>query len=59
MSIEIKVVTQPQEREAIYQFRYATYIEEMGRVQAYADHQQKIISDLAPNSIRVAKRGKM
>lgn len=42
---KIKVATEAQEREAIYQFRYNIYVEEMGRVQTYADHQQRIIRE--------------
>jgi Acetyltransferase (GNAT) domain len=45
MPIQIKLVTDPEDLEIVYQFRYAIYVEEMSRVQIYADHKQKRICE--------------
>ena len=36
--IEIRTADTDEEREAVYRFRYAVYVEEMGRYRATADH---------------------
>ncbi len=38
MAFEIGVATSPEEREAVFRFRYSVYVEEMGRYQGSADH---------------------
>lgn len=45
MPVEIRRVTDPQELEAIYRFRYDIYVTEMNRTQKYADHIGKKIVD--------------
>lgn len=45
MAIEIRRVTDPEELQAIYRFRYDIYVTEMNRVQRYADHENKTIID--------------
>ncbi|HEV2335797.1 MAG TPA: GNAT family N-acetyltransferase [Stellaceae bacterium] len=44
-SIPIRLVSTSHELEAIYQFRYQVYVEEMRRHQFYADHSAKKIED--------------
>ena len=53
MTIQIKLVTLPQEREEIYSFRYSIYVEEMGRVQFYADRTNKRICEPLDNNCRL------
>jgi hypothetical protein len=50
MTIEIKLVTSDQERAEIYSFRYSIYIEEMGRLQYYADRENKRICEPLDNN---------
>ncbi len=45
MGTEIRLVTKPEEREAIYCFRYKIYVEEMQRRQHYADHDARMIKE--------------
>jgi hypothetical protein len=45
MTIQIKLVTLPQECEEVYSFRYSIYVEEMERVQLYADRENKRICE--------------
>jgi len=44
-AINVRFVSSPEELDAIYRFRYAVYVEEMKRKQAYADHVKKLIAD--------------
>lgn len=41
----VKRATTPEEREAIYRFRYTVYVEELGRVLGGADHTKKTVTD--------------
>src|SRR5437016_839227 len=43
--IEIRIAGTPEEKEAAYRFRYSVYVEEMGRYQSTADHDNKRLSD--------------
>jgi len=43
--LTIHKATSPGELEAIGRFRYAVYVEEMGRPQKYADHKRRMILD--------------
>lgn len=43
MKPEIQTAETEAEREAIYRFRYDVYVEEMGRYQATADHQRRML----------------
>jgi N-acyl-L-homoserine lactone synthetase len=45
MAIVIGPATSAADLEALYQFRYRIYVEEMGRKQTYADHARKRIED--------------
>jgi hypothetical protein len=45
MSAQIRVAQTAQEKEEVYRFRYRVYVEEMGRVQEYADHLNKRIEE--------------
>ncbi len=45
MAIQIRLVTKPEEREAVYRFRYEVYIEEMQRQQRYADKVNRMIKE--------------
>jgi cyclic nucleotide-binding protein/GNAT acetyltransferase-like protein len=38
MAFDVGVATTPEEKEAVYRFRYSVYVEEMGRYQGTADH---------------------
>jgi hypothetical protein len=38
MAFDVGVAESPEEREAVYRFRYSVYVEEMGRYQGSADH---------------------
>ena len=38
MAFDVGVAETPEEREAVYRFRYSVYVEEMGRYQGSADH---------------------
>jgi len=44
-SIPIRLVSEPDDLEEIYRFRYQVYVEEMNRNQFYADHTAKRIED--------------
>ncbi len=44
-STPIRLASEPDELEAIYQFRYQVYVEEMKRYQFHADHSAKKIED--------------
>lgn len=44
-NIEVRKATTAAEREAIFRFRYAVYVEEMGRPQKDANHSSKTIRD--------------
>jgi hypothetical protein len=50
MTIQIRLVTLPQELEEIYSFRYSIYVEEMGRIQLYADRENKRICEPLDNN---------
>jgi predicted GNAT family N-acyltransferase len=41
MAFDVGVATTPEEKEAVYRFRYSVYVEEMGRYQGSADHEGK------------------
>jgi hypothetical protein len=43
--IVVRIVTTPEEREAVERFRYEVYVEEMGRYRATADHEHRRLSD--------------
>jgi len=43
--IEIRLATTPEEKEAVYRFRYTVYVEEMGRYRSTADHANKRLFD--------------
>jgi GNAT superfamily N-acetyltransferase len=43
--VQIRRAATGRELQAIYRFRYAVYVEEMGRKQRYADHENKLIRD--------------
>ncbi len=45
MSIDIRPAESNAELDAVYRFRYEVYVEEMGRRQHYADHEQRRIVD--------------
>jgi len=45
MITAIRVAAGDGEREQLYSFRYRVYVEEMGRVQKYADHEARSIHD--------------
>lgn len=45
MSMRIAEAITPEDREAVYRFRYRVYVEEMGRPQKYADHAWKRIEE--------------
>lgn len=42
---EIREALTPAEREAVYRFRYSIYVEQMGRVQQHADHENRRICE--------------
>jgi GNAT superfamily N-acetyltransferase len=44
-AVEIRVAETRADLEKIYRFRYLIYVEEMGRVQSYADHARRRIED--------------
>ena len=44
-SVDIRVAENHADLEKIYRFRYEIYVEEMGRVQKYADHARRRIED--------------
>ena len=43
--IETRIATTQDEKEAVFRFRYSVYVEEMGRYQSTADHENKRLSD--------------
>lgn len=43
---QVLVATTPEERHAIYQFRYNVYVEEMGKNPRYANHTERILKDV-------------
>ena len=45
MTARISLVDSDADRNAVYRFRYDIYVEEMKRVQTYADHQLKTIQE--------------
>lgn len=45
MTIQIEIVSEQQQREEIYSFRYSIYVEEMGRTQLHADREKKRICE--------------
>lgn len=42
---QVLVATTPEERHAIYQFRYRVYVEEMGKNPRYANHTERLLKD--------------
>lgn len=42
---QVLVARTPEERHAIYQFRYRVYVEEMGKNPRYANHTERILKD--------------
>ena len=42
---DIRIARQEHEKEAIYRFRYAVYVDEMGKRPGYADHERKMLHD--------------
>lgn len=57
--VRIGLATSPDEREAVYRFRYRIYVEEMGRYGSIADHQGKrlIEDDDAASHLITAFKG--
>lgn len=47
MGHSIKIASSPQEREAIYRFRYKVYMEELNKYHITADHNNKMLFDEA------------
>ena len=45
MSINVKYISNPDELERVYRFRYSIYVLEMNRQQTYVDHESQIICD--------------
>lgn len=45
MDTTIRIVTDSEEKRAVYRFRYRVYVEEMHREQTYADHARKEIKE--------------
>lgn len=45
MNIETRLVEEPAELLEVFRFRYRVYVEEMGRVQQYADHLDRTIQE--------------
>jgi predicted GNAT family N-acyltransferase len=45
MSYQIQIAKTRKEKEAVYQFRYQVYVEEMGKQHIEADHQQHLVFD--------------
>lgn len=45
MPIEIQHAQSPEDLEAIYRFRYAIYVEEMGKPMPGADHDRRLLHD--------------
>jgi hypothetical protein len=41
MAFDVGEATTPEEKEAVYRFRYSVYVEEMGRYQDTADHERR------------------
>src|SRR5688572_6621386 len=41
MRVQIREASTPDDREAVFRFRYRVYVEEMGRVQQYVDHRAR------------------
>lgn len=46
MGAKIRLATTEADRRAVYRFRYEVYVNEMKRVQTYADHEQRVIEEL-------------
>lgn len=44
-SVEVREARTVEERKRVYRFRYKLYVEEMRRLQQYADHDKKEICD--------------
>jgi hypothetical protein len=44
-AVEVRVATTPEEREAVFRFRYRVYVEELGRYRAIADHRRRRLAD--------------
>jgi Acetyltransferase (GNAT) domain len=54
-SVDIRVAESHADLEKTYRFRYQIYVEEMGRVQKYADHARRRIEDrLDKNAVNLA-----
>lgn len=53
MKPEIREATTQQERHAIYQFRYTTYVEEMQRYRSIADHEQRTLIEAEDDTARL------
>ena len=43
--LRVRIADSAAELEAVYQFRYQIYVDEMQRIQHYADHERKMIID--------------
>ncbi|MEQ8667903.1 MAG: AMP-binding protein [Pirellulales bacterium] len=43
--LDVRLATTEEELEAVYSFRYTVYVDEMNRVQTYADHEMRRIVD--------------
>ena len=43
--VEVRIATTPEEREAVFRFRYEVYVEELGRYRATADHERRRLAD--------------
>ncbi|MBM3270304.1 MAG: cyclic nucleotide-binding domain-containing protein [Candidatus Sericytochromatia bacterium] len=49
-ALRIQPARTPEERAAVYAFRYNVYIDEMGKPMAEADHERKVVEDPADES---------
>ncbi len=50
MALKVQLATTPDEREAVYAFRYQVYVDEMGKPMDEADHERRIVRDPADES---------
>lgn len=50
---EIKLAVSPEERAAVYRFRYAVYIDEMGKDFPFADHDRRLLKDELDESAQI------
>ncbi len=53
MYIRIQQVTSPEDREAVFRFRYRIYVEELGKPLPVADHKRRIYQDELDDAARI------